>query len=494
MEDIYQNLSFLDQWKNRSTDETSFEVTELWLQKTSGKILTRGHTVEAGGINRWLSQRQRGLGDQEESVVLRVIWADVSFQDKAINICDAVRDELLDKLGLKLAHGYSRSIISGVTAFPPRSADPALDSRAYSICYIPKLAAIWSHTRSTTPDGPDPVTNCIMFVQRDEKAGLQQCLNMPWDLSICRNAMFPALALALLLGTQIDKSNGDIKVQIRKVEKRTGYSTFNSRQADKPAEEELGELSAQTSGSAAKLASTMRKTKTLERVLDWILRMVAEEEGRMQQTQAQGGGTLAAEQSLQEGCDLLKSHVNLLKERQKNQLLDTEYTLKRTEVQVAALFSIISQQDSLHNLALSQATHTIAYHSYRDSSSMKTLAVVTMFFLPGSFISALFSTGCFDWDEVDKHGSDIGVRPTPQFRLYWAITIPLTLVTFVLYFLWLWVQKRDKSRILKDKEALRNAESEKERNLEEAEGHYLVRRRQTMDPRTQTLYSTWNTK
>lgn len=337
MEDMYQNLSFLDQWKNGSTDETSFKVTELWLQKTSGKISAKGQTVEAGGINRWLSQRTRGLGDQEESVILRVIWADVSVQDKTINISEAVRDELLDKLGLKLAHGYSRSLISGVTAFPPRSSDPALDSRAYSICYIPKLAALWSHTRPTMPDGPPPITNCIMFVQKDEKAGLQQCLNMTWDLNICRNPMFPAFALALLLGTQIDKSNGDIKVQIRKVEKRTGYSTFTSRQADKPAEEELGELSAQTSGSAAKLASTMRKTKSLERVLDWILKMIAEEEGRMQQIQTQRGGTLAGEQSMQEGCDLLKAHVDIVRERSKNQFLDTEYTLKRTEVQVDAV-------------------------------------------------------------------------------------------------------------------------------------------------------------
>ena len=29
----------------------------------------------------------------------------------------------------------------------------------------------------------------------------------------------------------------------------------------------------------------------------------------------------------------------------------------------------------------------------------------------------------------------------PQFRLYWAITIPLTIITFVLFFLWLWTTK-----------------------------------------------------
>lgn len=88
----------------------------------------------------------------------------------------------------------------------------------------------------------------------------------------------------------------------------------------------------------------------------------------------------------------------------------------------------------------------IASYSYRDASSMKTLAIVTMLFLPGSFVSALFSTDFFAWDEVDPNTSDIGVPMTPQMGLYWVITIPLTLVTFALYFLWLGVQKSKKEK------------------------------------------------
>lgn len=93
--------------------------------------------------------------------------------------------------------------------------------------------------------------------------------------------------------------------------------------------------------------------------------------------------------------------------------------------------NLIAQHDSINNT-------DIALSSHRDASSMKTLAVVTMFFLPGSFIAALFSTPCFDWDIVDPDNwSSIGVASTPQFNLYWAITIPMTVVTFVLYFVWL---------------------------------------------------------
>ena len=82
---------------------------------------------------------------------------------------------------------------------------------------------------------------------------------------------------------------------------------------------------------------------------------------------------------------------------------------------------------------------------------MKTLAVVTMFFLPGSFISALFSTQCFDWDRVDKtRWGSIGITLTPQFILYWVITIPLTILTFILYFMWLKYQSWQRAFMMDD--------------------------------------------
>lgn len=115
------------------------------------------------------------------------------------------------------------------------------------------------------------------------------------------------------------------------------------------------------------------------------------------------------------------------------------------------LYSIIAQNDSitaqkvsLSSLNQATATHNLAYSTYRDSSSMKTLAIVTMFFLPGSFVSALFSMPMFEWDKAaESPSSGIGVGLMPQFNLYWAITVPLTAVTFCLYFLWLWFLKRE---------------------------------------------------
>lgn len=81
---------------------------------------------------------------------------------------------------------------------------------------------------------------------------------------------------------------------------------------------------------------------------------------------------------------------------------------------------------------------------------MKTLAIVTMFFLPGSFISSLFSSQLFDWDSVDKKDWDtISVKVTPQWKLYWAVTAPLTLVVFLIYLVGYYLVKRQRLQNLK---------------------------------------------
>lgn len=50
-------------------------------------------------------------------------------------------------------------------------------------------------------------------------------------------------------------------------------------------------------------------------------------------------------------------------------------------------FSIASQADSRTNLAIADLTAKIAKDAQRDSSSMITIATMTMVFLPGTFIS-----------------------------------------------------------------------------------------------------------
>lgn len=64
---------------------------------------------------------------------------------------------------------------------------------------------------------------------------------------------------------------------------------------------------------------------------------------------------------------------------------------------------------------------------------MKSLAVVTMVFLPGTFVATLFSMPLFDW-----HGSEN--LSASGLGVYWATAIPLTVVTISIWIVWTYLQ------------------------------------------------------
>lgn len=89
------------------------------------------------------------------------------------------------------------------------------------------------------------------------------------------------------------------------------------------------------------------------------------------------------------------------------------------------MLSLITQNEARYSAA-------IAVDSRRDSTSMKTIAVLTTLFLPGTFVATFFGMTMFDWSP------DTGATPrmSSYMWLYWAVTIPLTLLVMVLWLFW----------------------------------------------------------
>lgn len=81
---------------------------------------------------------------------------------------------------------------------------------------------------------------------------------------------------------------------------------------------------------------------------------------------------------------------------------------------------------------------------------MKALAVITAVFLPGEFMSSLFGMGIFNWQpdsDADDGGSGAGGSGGSSaaeavvgydFWIYWATTVPLTILILVMWRAW-WV-------------------------------------------------------
>jgi Mg2+ and Co2+ transporter CorA len=101
------------------------------------------------------------------------------------------------------------------------------------------------------------------------------------------------------------------------------------------------------------------------------------------------------------------------------------------QITFTQLFNLIAQKDANLNITLAKDSRTLASASKRDSSSMKTLAAVTVAFLPGTFISSLFAMPLLDWN-AGRNDSVVNGK----FWIYWAFTIPLTLLTMFIWLIW----------------------------------------------------------
>jgi hypothetical protein len=95
--------------------------------------------------------------------------------------------------------------------------------------------------------------------------------------------------------------------------------------------------------------------------------------------------------------------------------------------------NLMTQLDNKTNVEIAMAAKD-------DSASMKAIAIVTMTFLPATFVSALLGMNFFAYDP-DAHGGH--VTYSPDLWMYFVISIMLTLLCFAMY--WLWERSRVKA-------------------------------------------------
>ncbi|GFG00727.1 hypothetical protein IFM53868_10837 [Aspergillus udagawae] len=122
---------------------------------------------------------------------------------------------------------------------------------------------------------------------------------------------------------------------------------------------------------------------------------------------------LAHERTLKEITFHLRHWLDFVEHKSKIMLWDIQFIEKRAQAQMNAIYNYMTQR--------------MATDSKRDSSSMKSIALLTMFFLPGTYMATFFAMPFFDL-------SSDGTIVRPQFWYYWATSVPLTIVVLFIYF------------------------------------------------------------
>jgi Mg2+ and Co2+ transporter CorA len=127
-------------------------------------------------------------------------------------------------------------------------------------------------------------------------------------------------------------------------------------------------------------------------------------------------------------------------EYRKSLFLSTQMRLsslqRRIDNIIDLSFNLVTQQDS--NIMINDSKIMA-----QDSNSMKAIAGITMLFLPATAVASILGSQLFQDN-----------APTPLFTLMWWIIIPLTVVVFILAYLWRWWTARKYHKYHRDPEAL----------------------------------------
>ncbi|KMP07125.1 hypothetical protein CIRG_06806 [Coccidioides immitis RMSCC 2394] len=99
----------------------------------------------------------------------------------------------------------------------------------------------------------------------------------------------------------------------------------------------------------------------------------------------------------------------------------------------------------------------MAEEAMKESASVSTIAILTMISPPGTFVAGFLGTNLIsgpDWpDSTSKsQTNDTRILISSQGWIYPAVTIPLTLLTFFVWYLWkLYAERLVNKRVAKDK-------------------------------------------
>ncbi|KAH7035312.1 uncharacterized protein B0I36DRAFT_90892 [Microdochium trichocladiopsis] len=102
------------------------------------------------------------------------------------------------------------------------------------------------------------------------------------------------------------------------------------------------------------------------------------------------------------------------------------YIQERSRNQATVITSLLTHEDARISIKLAQASKELAEAAKKDSSAMKTIAIMTMLFLPGTFFAALWAVPSLKWDQP-------GVIQD-NFWIYWVFTVPSTIIIFTIWF------------------------------------------------------------
>jgi Mg2+ and Co2+ transporter CorA len=120
----------------------------------------------------------------------------------------------------------------------------------------------------------------------------------------------------------------------------------------------------------------------------------------------------------QDGLQEINSHLQFFQSVISSLRCRSTSNEKRMGNEIQLVFNTVAQHDASTSVKIGLATQS-------DSVTMKSIAFVTLTFLPPTFVSAIFSMSFFDYS------AESGWAISHKFWLYWIFAVPTTLLTAI---------------------------------------------------------------
>ncbi|KAI1640330.1 hypothetical protein F4809DRAFT_637730 [Biscogniauxia mediterranea] len=247
-----------------------------------------------------------------------------------------------------------------------------------------------------------------------------------------------AWATLVHLSNWMDNSTFISLNRIRKLEKITGYGPFGAyNMYDEVAMGELTKASKTIGSIQVELANQIRHIAIGSSVASHLTTIIANSdsyaaEAFRSRCKSELEAFSVTVPLLRQSLSDSDAYVSYLQERVKSQS-----SVGFTSIVYLQVFSLMTHEDARISAELAKASKDLAEAAKKDSSSMKTIAVMTMLFLPGTYFAALWAVPSLQWGQPGVIQDD--------FWVYWAFTLPCTIAVFAV---WLWLHRwRDLSRL-----------------------------------------------
>lgn len=361
-----------------------FQYIECWQFPSARRTICKYGPLSDADASNWLRQKQPTLNGGEAVAGIKVLIVDGTARPDGSDrtLVDVSREAAILTEAVNSFHlAPSMLNLFSLNQNAPMSTDllkmhPTLCQSPTMLLQFPYQNLVWTRNKDTSCTYAILCADDIRYKVTEHLAYWLQRYEWHTDLPM----LLPYLASFIAVDHQGSMIEENLR-EIRVIEMQSGVNVWTEGPPARPVTSaEYTGLSSKASGIAA--SSSSRKTDALQ--LQCVLQSIATENAAESVQFCTGTAIYADKVSQLTGC------IGILKGILASQVLFCEEIKNRAMVQQSALFNLIAQQDQLLNLQVARDSRIIALESKKDSSSMKTIAVMTMVFLPGTFIAVCF--------------------------------------------------------------------------------------------------------